>query len=112
MIFVRSAIREQASSPSNEWEESGMCRTLALVFLVVYPGSARLRNLTHAWPARIVLGLVVVACLGALTGLSLTASGAFLPGTCFRLVTFFGRRYSIPLPDFSRHSTFCSAVSG
>jgi len=62
---------------------------LALLILVMNPGSARLKNLTREWPSRVVLGLVAVACLGALTGLSLTASGAFLTSIFFRLVTFF-----------------------
>jgi O-antigen ligase len=62
---------------------------LALILLVLNPGSARLKNLTQEWPSRVVLGLVAVACLGALTGLSLTASGAFLTSIFFRLVTFF-----------------------
>jgi len=62
---------------------------LALLLLVMNPGAARLKNLTREWPSRVVLGLVAVACLGALTGLSLTASGAFLTNIFFRLVTFF-----------------------
>lgn len=62
---------------------------LALLLLVLNPGSARLKNLTQEWPSRVVLGLMAVACLGALTGLSLTASGAFLTSIFFRLITFF-----------------------
>ena len=62
---------------------------LAMVLLLLNPGSVRLQNLTREWPSRVVLGLVVVACLGALTGLSLTASGAFLLSHFFRLITFF-----------------------
>ena len=62
---------------------------LAILLLLLYPGSVRWQNLTREWPSRVVLGLVVVACLGALTGLSLTASGAFLLSIFFRLITFF-----------------------
>lgn len=62
---------------------------LALLLLVLNPGSVRLKNLTQEWPSRVVLGLVAVACLAALTGLSLTASGAFLTSIFFRLITFF-----------------------
>ena len=62
----------------------------ALLCLAVFPHKARFANLFGEWPAKAMIALVIVACLSALTGLSVTASGAFMLETFSRLLSFFG----------------------
>lgn len=62
----------------------------ALVCLALLPHRARFQNLWEEWPSRAMIALVIVACLSALTGLSITASGAFMLESFSRLLSFFG----------------------
>lgn len=62
----------------------------ALLCLAIFPQKARFKNLLEEWPSKAIIALVIVSCLSALTGLSVTASGAFLLETFTRLLSFFG----------------------
>lgn len=61
----------------------------SLALLALFPQKARFENLFQEWPSKAIIALVVVACLSAFTGLSVTASGTFMVEIFVRLLSFF-----------------------
>jgi O-antigen ligase len=60
-----------------------------LVAVLLYPRSVNLRNLSLAWPNRVMLGFFAVVLLSAALGLSVGGSGSFILGTYSRTMIFF-----------------------
>ena len=89
LLFVINLSRiHQSFSFISKLRPGVLLIAVAFLFLLLQPRSARLHNLVDTWPAKVVIGLGLLACVSAPFGISLGASVLFLQNNYSRTLVF------------------------